>query len=62
MNEIRDTPHAEMIPPREDAHLRGPEMTKTAGKIIGLIETTLLIGMIHPGRPKEEETERLSTP
>jgi len=62
MTEIRGTLHAEMSSPREDAHLRRPEMTETTGKIVGLGETTLLTGMIHPGKPKEKEFERLSTP
>jgi len=60
--EIQGTPHAEISPPREDTHLRRPEMTKIAGKTAGLGETTLFAGMICPGRPKEEETARLSTP
>jgi len=37
-------------------------MIETAGKTADLEETTLPAGMTLPERPKEEETERLSTP
>jgi len=36
-------------------------MIQNAGKTADLEEMTLLAGMTLPGRPKEEETERLST-
>jgi len=47
---------------REEDHLHELEMTETVGTIAGLGETTLPVGMTLPGRPKEEETKRLSTP
>jgi len=46
---------AQRSPLREEGHPNGLEMTEITETTAGLRETTL------PRRPKEEETERLST-
>jgi len=62
MAETQDAHLAERSPLREEDHSHEPEMTETIGTTASLGETTLPARMTFPGRPKEEETKRLSTP
>ena len=50
---IRGTPFAKLSPPKEGGHLREAGTTGTAKRIVGPEETTLHVGMIRLGKPKE---------